>query len=426
VGGSEILVGRQPIFDNSRKVHGYELLLRAGERTDDGTDRTGAGEGDLITSRVLFGSLQFGVDRFVGDKSMFCDVSEDLLDGDFTVLLPPERTVLEVPAHALFPADASSAGATSRIAVAAAGATCRRLIDEGYMLALDGFSWFEGADEWLGDFAYAKVDPHRLEPDALSQVIERCRRSDVTVIAQSVDTERDMDESEALGAELFQGYLLATPQLIEGRVLDPGEFTKARLAATLLEPDAGIGQIESLVRTDPALSLQVLHVAGIGAAGGMRRTVSTLHEALVLVGWRRLQAWVSLLLFSGGRGIAEESMITALARARMCELLSCRVPGGRGDVAFTAGMLSGLDVLLGMPLGDVLRDLPLDDAVRDAVLDHAGPVGTLVADVIDYQLGRIELATRSGLGAAALQSACFDALAWGTEMATGLDAAAVA
>ncbi len=429
--GSEILVGRQPIFDSGRDVLGYELVMRPGEGSGsagDGSGGTGreTGEGDLLTSRILFGSLQMGVDRFVGDKSMFCDVSEDLLDGDFTVLLPPERTVLEVPACMLGGGDPTGSGAVSRIALAAAAAGCRRLIDEGYTLAFDGFSWFEGVEDLLDLFAFVKVDPRCLEPEALSTAIDRCRSFDLRVIAQSIDTEAELSQSETLGAELFQGHLLSTPQLVQGRVLDPGEFTKARLATALLEPDAGIEQIETLVRTDPALSLQVLHVAGIGAAGGMRRTVSTLREALVLVGWRRLQAWVSLLLFSGGQGISEESMTTALVRARMCELLGRRVPGGRSDLAFTVGMLSGLDVLLGIPLEDVLRDLPLDDDVRAAVLEHSGASGELLADVIDYQLGRSELAMRSGIGHATLQSACFDALAWGIEMTTGLDAAAFA
>jgi EAL and modified HD-GYP domain-containing signal transduction protein len=347
---------------------------------------------------------------------MFCDVSEELLTGDIALLLPPERTVLEVPAVALTD-DGARSGATLG---------CRRLVEEGYTLALDDFSWFDGADEVLGLFEFVKVDPRRAGADALAAVVERCRPFGVRVLVQSVDTEGALGESEALGADLFQGYLLSAPQAVPGRVLDPGEFTKARLAAALLEPDAGVEQVEALVRADPALSLQLLHMAGIGAAGGLRRTVSTVREALVLMGWRRLQAWVSMLLLSGGRGISEESMTTALVRARMCELLGWRVDGGRSEMAFTAGMLSGLDVLLGVPLEDVLRDLPLDDDVRAAVLDHTGPIGGLVADVIDYQLGRPEAATRSGLGAAALQSACFDALAWGIEMTTGLDAAALA
>ena len=56
-----------------------------------------------------------------------------------------------------------------------------------------------------------------------------------------------------------------------------------------------------------------------------------------------------MLLLSGGKGISEESMTTALVRARMCELLGWQIEGGRTEMAFTAGMLSGLDVLLGLP-----------------------------------------------------------------------------
>ncbi len=362
---------------------------------------------------MLFSSLEVGVDRFVGDKLMFCDVNEDLLTGDLALLLPPERTVLEVPTGAVY----------GSYAVAGAGLVCRRLTEEGYTLALDDFWWSDGADEMFPLFSFVKLDPRRYGPDGMAAVIERCRAFDVRVLVQSIDTETALSESDALGADLFQGYLLSTPQPDPGRVIDPGEFTKTRLAARLLEPDAGIAEIEALVRADPALSLQLLHMAGMGAAGGMRRTVSTVREALVLVGWRRLQAWVALLLVAGGQGISEESMTSALVRARMCELLGRQVAGDRAEMAFTAGMLSGLDLLLGVPLEEVLRDLPLDDDVRDAVLEHSGPVGHLVADVIDYQLGRPECATRSGLGAQALQSACFDALAWGIEMTTGLDAA---
>jgi c-di-GMP phosphodiesterase len=424
VSRSDVLVGRQPIFDAKRDVWGYELVLRgpdqpgaSGEPGDAGANGSGAnGSGDLLTSRVLFSSLQVGVDRFVGDKLMFCDVSEEVLAGDIALLLPPERTVLEVSTHAL----------VGPASVSHAAEGCQRLVDEGYTLALDEFSWFEGAGDLLDLFCFVKVDPRRAGAPAVAEAVEYCRDHDVRVLAQSVDTEGELGQSEAVGAHLFQGYLLSTPQPVPGRVMDPSEFTKARLAAALLEPDAGVEQVEALVRADPALSLQLLHMAGIGACGGMRRTVSTVREALVLVGWRRLQAWVSMLLLSGGKGISEESMTTALVRARMCELLGWQIEGGRTEMAFTAGMLSGLDVLLGLPLADVLRDLPLADDVRGAVLHHEGPVGSLVADVIDYQLGRPDSATRAGLSDTSMQSACFDALAWGIEMTTGLDAAGLA
>ncbi|HXQ62922.1 MAG TPA: HDOD domain-containing protein [Acidimicrobiales bacterium] len=413
---SDVLVGRQPIFDRARNVLGYELVLRPDGGVPPRPDARGApADGDLLTTHVLFSSLAVGVDRFVGDKLMFCDVNEDLLTGDTALLLPPERSVLEVPTGALYGSFAVTGGRLG----------CLRLVEEGYTLALDDFWWSEGAEDLFHLFSFVKVDPRRHGPDGVAAVVERCRPFDVRVLVQTIDTESAFHQFEELGADLFQGYLLSTPQPVPGRVIDPGEFTKTRLAARLLEPDAGIAEVEALVRADPALSLQLLHMAGIGAAGGMRRTVSTVREALVLVGWRRLQAWVSMLLLAGGRAIGEELMTATLVRARMCELLGGRIGGGRTEMAFTVGMLSGLDVLLGVPLEDVLRDLPLDDDVRDAVLEHSGPVGQLVADVIDYQLGRPECATRSGLGAHVLQAACFDALAWGIEMTTGLDAAAL-
>jgi EAL and modified HD-GYP domain-containing signal transduction protein len=83
-------------------------------------------------------------------------------------------------------------------------------------------------------------------------------------------------------------------------------------------------------------------------------------------------------------------------------------------------MLSSLDLLLGVPLPDVLRDLPLDEELRRAVLEADGPIGELVADVVDFQLGRPEDATRSGLADAILSSASLEALVWSVEMTSAV------
>jgi len=238
---------------------------------------------------------------------------------------------------------------------------------------------------------------------------------------QSVNTESALSVSQELGADLFEGYLFATPQTVAGRVMEASQFTRARLAAKLLNTETSMAELEELVRADPALSVQLLHMAGTGVAGRMRRTVSSIRQALVLVGWRRLQAWVALLVLARGQNVSEESMTSVLVRARMCELLSLQIDSRRAEMAFTAGMLSGLDILYGVPLVDVLRVLSIDDELRDAVLDHCGPLGELVADVTDFQLGRQQYATRRGFDAYALQPAFLDALRWGIQMTTGLD-----
>lgn len=416
---ADVLVGRQPVFDGTLQVLGYELVLDA--VPDDAIGMAGDGgqpvEGEfLLTTAVVFGSLELGIDRFVGDKTMFCDAGTDLLLGSSSPLVPPERTVLEVPTGAVF-------GAGTAPAV---GPACHRLAREGYTLALDDFRWFRGAEEMLPLFGYVKVDRRRFDAGAIAAVVDGCRPFGARVVVQGVDTTDDLAECRDLGVDLCQGDLLLRPEPVEGRVLDPGQMSSLRLAAKLLDTDTGIAEIEDIVRADPTLSLQLLRMAAIGPPGRMRRSVASVREALVLVGWRRLQSWMSLLLFSSGGVLPAEVLTSALARARMCELLAPHVPGTRPEAAFTAGMLSILDVLLGMPLTDVVVDLPLTDEVRTAVIDHQGPVGLLLADVIDYQTGSHDGARRSGVGYGVVQAACFDALAWAIEVATGFDAGALA
>jgi len=104
----------------------------------------------------------------------------------------------------------------------------------------------------------------------------------------------------------------------------------------------------------------------------------------------------------------------------MCELTAGSVDWSLSDTAFAAGMLSSFDMLLDIPLDDVLRDLPLDEGVKRALLEEDGPLGRLVADVADFQLGRPQEATRSGLADTVLSSAALDALIWSVELTSAV------
>ena len=134
-----------------------------------------------------------------------------------------------------------------------------------------------------------------------------------------------------------------------------------------------MSELEEIVRRDPAMTLQLLQLASVGAGKGMRRTVRTFREALVIVGWRRLQSWVCLLLIGGKGQASQEEMTSALTRARMCELLAQSSDPSLSESAFIAGMLSSFDALLDMPLEEVLRDLPLDPGLRGRAARRGRP-----------------------------------------------------
>jgi c-di-GMP-related signal transduction protein len=285
---------------------------------------------------------------------------------------------------------------------------------------------FFDASEGLLELAdIVKMDLTGVDEEQLPWLRDQCHAAGVSMVARHVDAPADFERGRALGFDLFQGYLLSAPRPEPGRSLDAGRLARMRMSAQLLDQEFAIDDIEEIIRSDPAMTHQLLQLAGIGAAGGMRRTVSTIREALVLVGWRRLQSWVALLMLTDKGSASEEAIATTLARARMAELVGAAVEPSLSGQAFMAGLLSCLDVLLGAPIEQIMRSLPVSQELHDAVVDNAGPLGTVVADVTDYQLGRLTAPPRTGVSDVELMHASFAAMTWAVEMSGALDAAAL-
>jgi EAL and modified HD-GYP domain-containing signal transduction protein len=403
-----LLVGRQPIFDRASRVAGYELLFAPGS-----SDREFAApqDQDLAWAEVLFGSVGIGLEHLVGSKLAHCDATAAMLASDAAFVLPPTQTVIEVPESCALDPEAL--------------AGCRRLAYEGFTLAIDHYTGACEADRLLEVAGLVKVDaslPEGLMRELAKRCYNRCLRIGVTGISDVAQ----LDRCRALGIHLYQGDFLSEPRIAQGQVLSSSQVAKLRLAAKVMDPDYQLKDLETIIRRDAALSHQLLKLASLEAATGMFRTVRSIQEALVLVGWRRLKSWVALLLVADRGTASEEHIVTAMVRARMTELLAEAMVPDQTDVGFTVGLLSSLDILLGVPLETALADLPLAFDVRDSVLHRKGQIGDLLTDVIEFQRAHPERATHSGATPGILQFAHLKALAWGVEVAGGIDAGAAA
>jgi EAL and modified HD-GYP domain-containing signal transduction protein len=403
VGVAETLVGRQPIFGPDLSVTGYELLFR---RLDAPGQVLREEDGGYLTPEGLLGSTSDGIGSLVGTKRAFCNATASILLGEIPVHVPPDRVVIEV-GPALIGDRTGLAG-------------CRRLIDDGFTLAIDDLQGIEGAEDLLELASIVKVNTDTDDRERLTELVARCRTFNVDLIAQNVDTPATLGMCEVIGFDSFQGYLLAHPHEVSGGPLIPGRLAGLRVAARLLDAECPISIIEDVVRSDPAMSFQLLQLAGVGAASGMKRTVRTLREALIVVGWRRLQSWVALLLLNKDSSASEEAIATVLIRARMSELLAAAA-GCQPDTGYTAGLLSALNIVLSMSAERIVGTLPLDAELRGAVLRGEGLLGHLISDVADYQLGRPQSATRSALSEDALRAASVEALTWTVGMTAVLD-----
>lgn len=370
---TQVVVGRQPVCDASLEVVGYELLFRQLDGPNHADMTEGGYDGDAMTAAVLTGALSIGLDRLVGSKSIYCNADRGVLTGAVPLLLPPERTIVEVLETVRYDAEIDSG--------------CRALLAAGYRLALDDFVWFDGAEELIRHASVVKLDVRALGVAGVLELGARCRPFGVQLLAEKVETAEELEACRASGFELFQGYALARPAAVRGTSLDASTVGVLRIAAAVLDENTDIAEVERIVRRDPALTVQLLQVASIGGLGQLRRPVRSIREALVLLGTSRLRGWVTLLLLRSSRATAPDDLLTVLARARMCELLAAREDRAQAAFGFTAGMVSALDRLLGIPAPELVDALPLDEQLLSAAFGGTGGIGQLIHRVIDFEAG---------------------------------------
>lgn len=394
---AKFMVGRQPIFDANLDVHGYELLFRGS---------TPAVSGDVMTADVLVhAGMDMGLNQLVGSKLAFVNTTRSYLVGENEIPFPPRQTVIDVLADV--PRDAEVV------------AGCRRLAQNGYTIAADGQP--EGGPDPLLDLvSMIKVDVLGVLPERLPAAALNCSAYGVKLVAKRVETYEQLKACQRLGFDLFQGYLLSRPEVIEGRALSPSRLTCLRLLERLCDPGTSADDIEEIVKTDASLSYRFLRVASAGAARGLYRRLSSVREGVVLVGQRRLRSWVTLMLITDLSEGSSEQLNIAMTRARMAELMALRLDPNVAEQAFTVGLVSALELLLGSPLKEVLGGLSLTADVEAALLEHSGLLGRIVSDVLAWEVGEHGQLS-SGLGMLSVAEVYVEALAWATDVCGALE-----
>jgi EAL and modified HD-GYP domain-containing signal transduction protein len=143
-------------------------------------------------------------------------------------------------------------------------------------------------------------------------------------------------------------------------------------------------ELERMIVRDVGMSHKLLRYANSALFFPSQR-VSSVHEAMVILGARAVQRFATVLVLSGVRDQPHALLVTALVRGLMCELL-CDEPARR-DRAFTVGMFSVINRLLGMPMREALEALPLADDVVAALLRGEGPDGRNLRLVLAWEMG---------------------------------------
>jgi len=173
-------------FDKRLRVYAYELLFRGGPQNFF-QPRNHASSSVIADSLTLF-----DLETLTGKARAFINVDELALRLGAPRLLPADRIVVEI---------LESVKPTDEIV-----GICRELRQDGYSLALDDFLG-EPALQPLVDLAhYLKVDFTLLDADGAKRVADEYLGNGLSLLAEKVETQHDLDEARNLGYSYFQGY----------------------------------------------------------------------------------------------------------------------------------------------------------------------------------------------------------------------------
>ena len=394
-------LAREPIFTRRTQLVGYEF--RIGPRI--GLESSFA-EGEALGS---FGGVfeAEGEAVVANGRLAFIRISTGALHARAFAGLPEQSTVLEL------------GGETQ--ADSATRAACQEARARGFRIALDDFSVTSPAADLAADVDFFKIDvtdPRLAEERA--RTIACFRPGGKALIATGISTTDHVETAAQEGFDCLQGYFICQPARAARRPLAPLQTTLLRLLPALNDEQLSTGALEDLIKHDSALCYQILRTVN-SAALARRTTISSIQEALLLLGRDVVRRWASLWIVAGfGAASHGELIAMATARARMCELLALTAShDAAGGEAFLLGLCSLLDAILGCPIAEAIADLPLTEATRRAICGEPSPGRDLLDCVIAYERGNWaecdSAARRARVHTRVLPGAFLEALRWSRE-----------
>jgi EAL and modified HD-GYP domain-containing signal transduction protein len=387
-------VGRQPILDRERRLHAYELLFRQHR-----ADRTATGNDDSATSQVLLNAfLDIGLERVAGQQTVFVNLTRQFIESTPIVSFPHARIVFEV---------------LEDIAVDDGLLTSlRTLKQQGFRIALDDFVYREDTAPMVELADYVKLDILALSRSGLRRHVETLKHRGVKLLAEKIETRGQYELCLECGFDYFQGYYFSKPEIVSGKRPPSNGVAVMRLLSMAGNPAVGNEDLERIIIQDGALSIRILRLVN-SAMYGLKRRVASIHEAIILAGRHKIRDMALLVSMAKLASDTPETMVSAMVRARTCELLagSARM-AGTPDVAFTVGLFSVLDSIMGISMREILGEMSLGEDVEQALLEHKGEYGAVLRCATRLEAGDVNGTFPDGIGWQDATQAYVDALEW--------------
>ncbi|BDF94976.1 HDOD domain-containing protein [Pseudoalteromonas haloplanktis] len=394
---------RQPILDRNKELVGYELLFR------DGVDNVFPDiDGDEATTRLIEGSqFNFGLEDLTDNKPAYINFTLETLQKGYPTLLGKDQIVVEIletiqPGKRLL-------------------AIVKELKEKGYTLALDDYIH---QPVWRHFYPYIdiiKIDFLSCELATINTIIEEIKPyPHIKLLAEKVETYEKYQLALDLGFTYFQGFFFSKPEMVQSKTLPPSEIALAELLYETSVVEINLKKVTEVFERDVNLSYKLLRYSN-SAAFTRRAEISTIKQALIVLGAQEIKKFLSLLFAAQVAGDKPAELIRlSLTRARFTELLAINHNKLKDTgMAFLTGMMSLMDAILDEDMASVMKKLPLSNDIKLALLNDEGLLAQYLRLVKQYEQanwqGANAIQAELGLAAEKVPDAYHDAVSWANE-----------
>jgi EAL and modified HD-GYP domain-containing signal transduction protein len=403
-----VSIARQPIFDEKRRLWGYALFC-VGEAGPMGSAPAKADGVAVSVAASAYMGLQHIVDR--GSKVMLSFSEKSILD-HLPYALPAEMTMVQI-----------SQEVWAKPALPEALAMMK---SDGYALAVHGLNLAAGYEDLYALADMISLDVQGMTRPVLADLVSRTKGLSCELLAMQVRDGAQFCMCRDLGFTLFHGAFFKLPDTVEVRKLTSNEVARFNLLQMLEQAEPDVEKLAESIQSDVSISFRLLAYLN-SAAFGLRQKVKSIHQAISLLGWRKMKNWLRVVLLNdmSQKADTSELMAVAVQRGKFLERIAKDHDfwGFDPEILHLLGIFSLLDAMLAMPMTEIVTYLPLDAKLKAALCREANNEYLPLLQLAQYyeEANWAEgqrMIQQLNLDSAKVQAAFQASVDWSNEMAT--------
>ncbi len=350
---------RQPLFDRSEQVWGYELFYRDSPEAE----RAVMDDANLATLTVAANAFALpGKDALRPDTRVVLTFTERAVLDEVPMALPAQSSVIKLNEPAELRPELLDA--------------LDRLRREGYAIMLDGFSAHPSYRDLYRLADFVTIDALGADGFDLKRLISGAEQHRAEVVAKRVEDRSRYEMLTSLGVSLYQGFFFQKPVVVPGRKLTSNEASRLGLFRLLAYEEPDFNELASLIQTDVSISYRLLAYLN-SAAFSFPQKVHSIKQAIVILGWNKVRNWLRIIMLTDllPAGKSSELPYLSAIRGKFLERAAQGGvhPGVDPSGLFLLGLFSLLDAMLDLPMREITGEMPLENGLKEGLCGGESP-----------------------------------------------------